>query len=148
MAELFLRRTLNGFTAADAATENIWRKYKLNDIYRAKVTKPRNYKHHCMFMALLELTFQNQERYRDFKIFRRAIALAAGHVEQIISLDGEPVLVPLSYSYDELPDEDEFSKAFGAAMTVCAEILHNMKLGDLEAEVSRYADENYGRAAA
>ena len=34
------------------------------------------------------------------------------------------------------------------AMTVCARILRMNDVAELEAEVSRYADEHYGRAAA
>lgn len=147
MADIFQRRTLAGWVPADAPSEEEWRKQKPGVVYRAKITKPRNYRHHCLFMALLELTFHNQEQYTDFKMFRRAIALAAGHVDQVITLDGEPTLVPLSYSYDELPDEDDFTKAFGAAMTACARILRDANLNDLEGEVSRYADEHYGMAA-
>lgn len=143
MADIFLKRTLTGFAPNDASSENIWRKYKLNDIYRAKVTKPRNYKHHCLFMCLLDKTYENQEKYTNDRMFRRAVAREAGHVEELITLDGEQLLIPLSYSYDEIPDEDDFTKAFGAAMTVCAAILR-VTAPFLEEEIARYANENYG----
>lgn len=146
MAELFLRRTLAGFSPADAPSEEAWRKCKVGEVYRARVTKPRNYKHHCHFMALLSLTFENQERYTNPRMFRRAVALEAGHVEQVITLDGEVHLIPLSYSYDEIPDEDDFTRRFGEAMAVCARILR-MGAPELEAEVSKYALEHYGAAA-
>lgn len=147
MPDMSLRRTLTGFVAADGPSETAWRKFKLNQVYRGKVTLPRNYRHHCLFMALLEKTFQNQERYVNERMFRRAVALEAGHVEQTITLDGETHLTPLAYSYDEIPDENDFTKAFGEAMAVCGKILHNMNLGELEAEVTRYAAEHYGVAA-
>lgn len=148
MAKLYLKRTLGGsFVAADESSLELARRFKMGEIYRADIVKPRSYKHHCQFMALLDLTFQNQDKYTDFKMFRRAVALAAGHVEQMITLDGEVQLIPLSYSYDELPDEVEFTEKFGAAMTVCAHMMHDMGIAELEAEVSRYADEHYGRAA-
>lgn len=147
MPDMALRRTLTGFMPADSPSETAWRKLKLDKVYRSKVTMPRNYKHHCMFMALLETTFQNQERYDNERMFRRAVALEAGHVEQTITLDGETHLTPLAYSYDEIPDEDEFTKAFGEAMAVCGKILHNANLRELEAEVMRYALQHYGIAA-
>jgi hypothetical protein len=121
----------------------VWRKYKVDEVYRAKVTKPRNYKHHCLFMCLLEKTFENQERYPSRRLFRRAVAREAGHVEELITLDGEVLKIPLSYSYDEIPDEDDFTEAFGAAMTVCASILR-VTAPFLEEEISRYANEQYG----
>lgn len=143
MADLFLERTLSGYIPADDKSKDVWRKHKLGEKYRAKVAKPRNYKHHCLFMTLLEMTFENQDRYTDDRMFRRAVALAAGHVDQFITLDGEPQLIPKSYSYEELPDEDDFTKEFGKAMTVCAAILGHT-CPDLEGEVSRYANEQYG----
>jgi hypothetical protein len=112
-------------------------------VYRGKFSKPRNYKHHCLFLCLLEQTFENQERYANDQDFRRAVAYAAGHVREFMTMDGEVLRYPLSYSYDELPDEDDVTKAFGAAMTVCAAILR-MAAPELEEEVSRYANENYG----
>jgi len=138
MAEIFQKRTLSGWIPADEPSQAEWRKQKLGEVYRGKFAKPRNYKHHCQFMALLELTFNNQEQYDNERMFRRAVALEAGFVDTIITLDGEVHLIPKSYSYDELPDEDDFTKEFGAAMTVCARILR-MAAPELEHEVSKYA---------
>lgn len=144
----FIRKTLNGWVPADEQAQAIHKRQKAGQVYRADIVQPRNYRHHCMFMALLDLTFQNQEKYTNERMFRTAVALAAGHVEEAITLDGELHLVPLRYSYDDIPDEQEFTEKFGAAMTVCAKILHDMDLDELEAEVGRYADEHYGRQVA
>ncbi len=138
MAEIFQKRTLSGWIPADEPSQAEWRKQKLGEVYRGKFAKPRNYKHHCQFIKLLELTFNNQEQYTSERMFRRAVALEAGFVDTIITLDGEVHLIPKSYSYDELPDEDDFTKEFGAAMTVCARILR-MAAPELEHEVSKYA---------
>jgi hypothetical protein len=143
MAEIFQRRTLSGWVPADAPSEAEWRKQKLGEVYRSKVTKPRNYKHHCLFMCLLEKTFENQSKYLSDRSFRRAVALAAGHVEELMTLEGEILLTPLPYDYENLPDEDDFTKAFGAAMTVCAAIV-SLTAPDLEEEIARYANEQYG----
>lgn len=144
----FIRKTLNGWVPADEQARTIHKREKLNQAYRADIVQPRNYRHHCMFMSLMELTFENQDKYTDDWAFRSAVALEAGHVRQFVTLDGELQFVPLRYSYDDIPDEQDFGKAFAAAMTVCARILKMHDLRELEAEVSRYADEHYGRAAA
>lgn len=145
MARLYIRKTLTGFEPADDASREAWRKYKLGEVYRGDVVKPRSYKHHKLCMALLTLTFQNQERYTSFEMFRKAVAIDAGHVNEVITLDGEVTIEAGSLSYDAL-DEVEFTKVFSAMMTVCCRIL-GTTAPILEAEVSRYADENYGRAA-
>lgn len=144
----FIRKTLSGWAPADEQSQTMHKRHKAGQVYRADIVQPRNYKHHCLFMALLDLTFQNQEKYTDDWAFRTAVALEAGHVKQFVNLDGEVCFMPLRYSYDDIPDEQDFTKAFGAAMTVCAGILRMNDLDQLEAEVSRYADEHYGRAAA
>lgn len=143
----YLRKTLTGFEPADEATRELWSKYKLGEVYRAEIVKPRSYQHHKLCMALLSLTFANQERYDDFEAFRKNIARAAGHTRQFVDLDGEVWTEVRSLSYDEL-DELEFSALMPKLMTICAHILHDMDLEHLEAEVSRYADEHYGRRAA
>jgi hypothetical protein len=144
----FIRKTLTGWVPADDQAQAIHKREKVGQVYRADIVQPRNYRHHCMFMALLDLTFQNQSKWTDDWAFRSAVALEAGHVRQFVTLDGEMHFVPLRYSYDDIPDEQDFTVAFGKAMSVCAGILKMQDLDELEAEVSRYADEHYGRAAA
>jgi hypothetical protein len=145
MARLYLRKTLTGFAPADEESRLLGRKFKRDEIYRADVVKPRSYQHHKLCMALLNLTYQNQDRYTNFEIFRKAVALAAGHCEVIPTIDGELLTIPGSLSYDAL-DEVEFTQVMAAMMTVCCVIL-GMNAPELEAEVSKYADENYGRVA-
>lgn len=140
----FMRKTLTGWVPADEQAQAIHRRQKLGQVSRADIAVPRNYKHHCLFMVLLnEVTFPNQERYVNAQHFRRAVALAAGHCEEMMTLNGEIILVPLPYDYDHCPDEVEFTEKFGAAMTICAAILHHTA-PDLEEEVARYANEQYG----
>lgn len=147
MARMYLRKTLSGFVPADEPSLEIARKFKLNEVYRSDVVKPRSYRHHKLIMALLNLTYANQDMYEDFEMFRKAVAVAAGHVEELVTVDGEVIKLPKSISYDTL-DEVEFTAVAGAMMTVCCRLLKGIGADELEAEVSRYADENYGMAAA
>lgn len=144
MAEIFLKRTLSGWVPDGPESQAAWQKQKVGKVYRAEVREPRNYKAHCLFMVLLnEVTFPNQEVFVSARAFRRAVALAAGHTEEFMTLEGEILRLPLPYDYEHLPDEKDFEKEFGAAMTVCASILH-VTCPDLEQEVARYANEQYG----
>lgn len=143
----FVKKTLTGWTPSDDSAVAMHRKQKLGYAYKAEITMPRNYRHHCLFMSLMELTFQNQSVYEDDRAFRTAVALEAGHCWQYVTLQGEIAFVPMRYSYDDIPDEQDFGVEFGKAMTVCAKILRMNDLKELEAEVSRYADSHYGMAA-
>jgi hypothetical protein len=160
VADLFLRRTLTGFAPADADAAEIARSFKVGQVYRAKVTKPRSYQHHKLIMALLSLTYENlpetipasnggvlvtADLWPTFDKFRKSIALEAGHTETVITRDGEVHEGPGSLSYDAL-DEVEFTRVSAAMMTICAQIL-DIAAPELAGEVSRYADDRYGRAA-
>lgn len=95
-------------------------------------------------MSLLTLCFNAQEKYDNPRMFRRAVAYEAGHVRQTITLHGEIVLSPLSYSYDELPDEHEFTIEFGKAMAVCQKMMHDIGELELRDEVNKYANAHFG----
>lgn len=135
---IFLTKTLNGLVAADEEAKQAIRKWKIGETLKADVKKPRDYRNHKRYFALLNLTFENQERYTSFEHFRKAVQIEAGHVEEIIKLDGEVVLIPKSIDYSTL-DELEFIKVFAATMTVCARILGDLDLDELRCEVERYA---------
>lgn len=151
MARIYLKRTLAGFSPADESSNETARKYNVGEIYRADIVKPRNYKHHCQGMALLDLTYQNlPERYEQqwptFKAFRRAMAEAAGHVEEYTTLGGEVRRSGRSLSYDEIPDDVEFGQVLADMLSVCAHLL-GVEEPEIAAEVSRYASDKYGVAA-
>lgn len=151
MARIHLKRTLTGFVAADEPSLSLLRRYKVGEVYRADVVKPRNYQHHKLCMALLNLTFEHlpekyARSYPTFNLFRYAVALECGHAESFVSLQGEILTLPKSISYDAIPDDVEFGRVMAAMMTVCAQIL-GMSAPELEPEVAKYADEHYGRAA-
>lgn len=149
MARVYLRRTLTGFDLADESSQELARKYKVGGVYRADIVKPRSYQHHKQVMVLLELTYRNlphkyAEAWPTDRKFRRAIAAAVGHVEQYMTVEGEIREVPLSLSYDDLPDEVEFSETAALMFGVCATLL-DMEQPALAREVERYA--NQGAAA-
>jgi hypothetical protein len=147
VARLYLRRVLTGLVAADEESDAAMRRYKVGDVYRADVVKPRSYQHHKLIMALLSLTYKNlPEKYAtlwpSFDKFRKSIALEAGHTETVITRDGVCHEGPGSLSYDAL-DEADFTRVSAAMMTICALIL-DLSEPELAAEVSRYADATYG----
>ena len=128
---------------ADDSSQEAFRKFKLAEVFRADIVKPRSYQHHKLAFALLNMTYENQDKYTSFEHFRKAVAIAAGHVDELITLEGEVLLQPKSISYSAL-DEVEFSKVMAEMMRVCAGILGDMDLDELADEVDRYAANHYG----
>jgi hypothetical protein len=122
----------------DDESQSVLRKHKAGSEFWVEIRKARNPKHHRLYFALLKLTFDNQERYENFELFRKAVQIAAGHVDELVTLDGEVLMLPKSVAFDSL-DEDEFTQVFCDAMAVCAKILGDMDLDHLRQEVERYA---------
>ena len=144
-----LRRTLRGWEPADAQAESDCKKYPQGCMVRADITRPRSYGHHKLIFALLDLTYRNlPERYSAIwptaYAFRTGLADAIGHVETYYTKDGEIKTRPLRFSYDDLPDEAEFTDKSALAMAVCCELL-GVDEPELAAEVSKYA--RFGEAA-
>jgi hypothetical protein len=140
--KVWLKRTLSGFVPADDENSELVKKYKIGELYRADIVKPRSGPHHRLCFSLLSLTFSNQDVYTDARKFRRALAWEVGHVDEVMLSTGEVVKFPRSLSYDDV-DQAEFQILFPKLMTVCAHLLHDMDMQELEAEVAKYADENY-----
>lgn len=136
--DIFLTKTLSGLSPSDEEAKQAVRRWKVGETLKCSVKKPRDYKNHKRYFALLNLTFENQDRYTSFEHFRKAVQLAAGHVDELITIEGEVVFLPKSIAYDSL-DEMEFCRVFGEAMTVCAKILGDLDLDELRVEVERYA---------
>ena len=146
MTHIYLRKTLTGFEPADEPSRLGCRRYQLGAIYRANIVKPRSYRHHCLAMALLQLTYDNQDRYTDFETFRKVVARAAGHVIEYTDLTGLRCQEAASLSYDAIPDDVEFGKVMTSMLAICAHLLHDIGVYELEQEVTRYVDAHYGRA--
>src|SRR3954462_9919914 len=123
--DIYLIRTLNGLASADEEAKQAIKRWKIGETLKCKVSKPRCYRNHKHYFALLNITFENQEKYTSFEHFRKAVQIAAGHVDELITLEGEVVLIPKSIAYDSL-DEMEFGKVFAETMTVCARILGDL----------------------
>lgn len=141
MARVFLKRTLRGFEPADTFSQEAMARIRIGDIVRADVARPRNYQFHKLVMSLLMLTFDNQDRYTEAQMFRRAVAYAAGYVREYVTLDGEARIEARSLAYDDT-SEDEAREVFPRLMSVCAGILRTPE-PDLAREVEMYAAERF-----
>jgi hypothetical protein len=142
MADLMLKVTLRGFEPDDQQAENYRRALKPGTRVRATVKIPRYGPHHRMVFALLQLTYSNlPERYASiwpsFEHFRKAVAVEAGHFEEVISRSGEVFRIPGSLSFDAL-DELQFDRVSKAMLRVCADVL-GVDEPELAQEVERAA---------
>ena len=68
--DIFIIKTLQGLKPADQESEENYKKLKLNETYKVKLTKPRNYKFHKKYFALINLCYENlnEQFIQEYKI--------------------------------------------------------------------------------
>lgn len=144
--ELFLTRTLSGFSPTHEPDMEALKKFKLGDTVRAEVVRPRNLKFHRKFFALLNVAFEAWETpttefrglpvQKNFKRFRKDCIIAAGFYDPVHNLKGEVRAEAHSIAFGNM-SEDEFEKLYSAvADVILQQVLRNYTRGDLDAVVA------------
>ena len=93
-------------------------KLKEMDIVEVDVKKPRNIQFHRKYFALLNVVFEQQDKYINREHFRHEIQIRAGHFESFITEKGETVYIPKSISFASM-DEHSFSKLYDNVVSIC-----------------------------
>ena len=149
--EVFLVKTLSGLKPAAESDADLIKNMTLNEVYKAKVTMPRNVGHHRKYFALLQLVLDNipddfylstadgQKDYIktvDDLLFH--IKCQTGHMEKRVSLGGKLLYVPKSISFGKM-DQAEFNKFYSDSLDViCKFFLTGTDKGELAAEVEMF----------
>ncbi len=134
--DVYLKRTLTGFTAADDASVDAMKGYRIGDVYRADIVKPRNLKNHRRWWALCTIIYQNTEAYGSTEQVSDHLKILSGHCNSVSSeATGQVYLLPKSIAFSSL-DELEFQDVFDrAAKAVCEHIIPGINDYDLQGEV-------------
>lgn len=146
--EMYLRRAGMKFEPADEATVQAMAGLKTAEVYRCEVKRPRNYRFHKKFFALLNFAFENWDcrpeinRYgqieKNFKQFRKDITIKSGYYEQHFRIDGSFRVVAKSISFASM-EEDEFNKLYNAACNVILRmVLKSYSREDLDRVLVEY----------
>lgn len=138
MAEIYLRRTLSGFTPDDESSADAVKGYRLGEVYKANIVKHRNLKNHRRWWALCSLIYQNSDQFKSAEQVHDYLKILAGHCTQIVSKStGEVYLVADSISFgtlDELQFQDVFSRA---VLAVSEHILPGISVDDVSHEIEK-----------
>ena len=117
MAKINLRKTISGFEPDQDYDKKLVSKLKIGEIYQAEIKKPRNILFHRKFFALLNLGFDNQDRYDVFEHFRKEVTMRCGHYDEHVTVTGQIFYFPKSISFASI-DEIEFQKLYECAIDV------------------------------
>ena len=78
----------------------------------------RSVKNHRRLFSFFKMTFDWQDEYENFDIWRRVLTLKAGHFLTVVDKKGNTQFWPLSISFGELDDEHKFKKLFNEIVRV------------------------------
>lgn len=92
-------------------------RWKVNTILRAKVTHPRNARFHRKFFALLNIAFENQDRYDNIEAFRAEVTMRCGYYHQHKNIKGEYQYWPDSIAFSNM-DEITFAQLYEKAIDI------------------------------
>jgi len=129
VAIIYLRRTASGLAIADGSLLEGW---KLNDILRADVIKPRNGGLHRKAFALLNVLHPHTD-YDSIETLRQAMTLGAGYVDTVVNpMTGEASFVPRSWSFKGMEDM-EFETFYNRLIDVALKLVAGSTRANWEA---------------
>lgn len=119
--ELFLKRTISGFVPMFDSDYEKAKRIKIGSEVKAEIKVPRNYRFHKRYFALLNLAFQNQDKFDNFEKFRFVMTMRAGYFETINTGKGV-VYMPKSISFAKM-DQVEFEKVYSDMLNEVIDLL-------------------------
>lgn len=123
MTKISLVRTLSGFKPAFDSDFELAKKIKLNEPYEYEYKKPRNYKFHKKFFALVKMVFDNQEQYTNIEHLRKDLIIESGNYDLRHDLLGVEIREAKSISFANM-DETEFSELYNSVVDVIIKYFH------------------------
>ena len=113
--KLLFRKQLGALRPVDTEGEEALHKIANGTLVTVEMKRGRNLPHMRLFMALLHLVHDNQDRYDSFNSFRAAFTIALGHYDSVVLPDGSVAVTPKSISFANM-DQTEFDVFFNDAV--------------------------------
>lgn len=133
--KLIFRKSLGSLVPEDQEAQDVMGKIKHGNLVHVEIKRTRNLKHHKKYWALINLVFENQERYASPKQIHNALKEAAGLYEVQQKLNGQPMPVLSSTSFEDM-DQTAFAKYYNQCCDILAKtFLPGVTKDDLRREV-------------
>jgi hypothetical protein len=117
---MYLRKTHNGYYPAYPSDE--LESAKIKQGAEVKVTRARNSMHNRKMFAILNMYFDNQDKYANIDIARQILTIKAGFVEWVVGSDHVNYPFAKSWAFDKMGQE-EFSKMYDAIIEIISKEL-------------------------
>jgi hypothetical protein len=146
---VYLRRVPQGFIPDTEEDFEECKTFKLGEVVKAEVTRPRNLPFFRKYFALLKVSFQlweelgvratykGEEVRPNLKRFRKDVICLAGYGTPVVNLRGEVRIEADSISFGKM-EEETFEKLYSETINV---ILHKVLRGKVpEARLREMVD--------
>jgi hypothetical protein len=107
----------NTFVVAYPSDYEKLKRIKVGDVLECEIKKPRNYKFHKKFFALIEMVYQNQEIYVNKDELREDLTIEAGYFTERVDMYGELKKRAVSISFASMSEYD-FEQYYSAVIQV------------------------------
>ena len=136
--QLHLKKTLAGFSLADEMSVENAKRFKVGEVYRAEVVKPRSRKTLGRWWVLCQMILDNTELFRSKEQASDYLKIRAGHSTSIVSKStGEIFHVANSIDFDSL-DEAQFQDLWQRVCDVVVQdILPGITQNEIEYEIQK-----------
>lgn len=136
--QLHLKKTLAGFALADEMSVENAKRFKVGEVYKAEVVKPRSRKTLGRWWVLCQMILDNTEDFRSKEQISDYLKIRAGHSTSIVSKStGEIFHVANSISFDEM-EEAQFQELWQKVCDVVVQdILPGITQNEIEYEIAR-----------
>lgn len=134
--KILLQKHLGSLRPVDDTGQDALRRIKNGALLTVEMKQPRNGNHHRLYWALINVVFQNQERYPDAESLHSAIKIAAGIRTEIELPNGIKGYIPGSIAFHKM-DQAEFNLFYDRVCDIIAKhFLPGVTDAELKAEVA------------
>lgn len=136
--KLFFIKSQGGvLIPADSECIDNMQKIKNGDTIMIEYKPKRNYLFHKKAFALLNLVFQNQDKYENITDLLVEFKLKAGHYNHHLTTKGKIIYIPKSISFAEM-DELEFGEIYNKFIDIALRDFVAMSKEDLEKQIINF----------
>ena len=114
MKQTFLKKQ-DTLAARHQEAEDLWKSIPENGWFQIEYIKKRNYKNHSRWMTFCRVTFDIQDHFEEYEVWRKHLQMLAGHYETCVLPSGDVQYWPSSIAFDQM-EEDEFNKMVSAGI--------------------------------
>lgn len=105
----------NSFKVSHNSDYEKLKKIKAGATVKCTITQPRNVQFHRKYFALINLVYQNQERYSNIDHLRNDLTIASGYYTERKNIKDEIIIEAESISFASMK-QDDFNNLYSATL--------------------------------